>query len=228
MRNYVFIFFSLYMLIGCNEKNTISKGIQYQVTISRTSKTIKELQESYEIDSLSYQSMKELCLAFDVLPARKSDLNFIDTLITYHYDFSFAGYIAAKFVQILKNDTSCILTQVYYDNNEEDKEGKSFNIKGYISGKSRQVYAKKYKQITINKNIWNQLVADFKQIKFFDIGRESCDAIVMDGTYSELTFCTQQKLHVVKRHACFHKPFYELCDKIDLLSPNPLHREITY
>ena len=181
----------------------------------------EEIRQNY-LDSLHYEQEKKIAAFLDLEPSRKTEINFSDTIITYHYDFSFAGMISGKYIQIIKTDSSSYLTQVYYAN---DKKGgtKSFPFINSLTGEDMgNLYPDRFKCIKLSLEIWNTLISAFDNLNFLNLTEENCGRLVLDGTYSTIVFHCQSRTHKVERHHCYDKQFFNLFMSIDSLSPDPI------
>lgn len=180
-------------------------------------------QEASEIQALdSFE--QGLTLFLGLLPPKTAALKAGDTLITLNHDYSFAGWIGAKYTQILKTTTSLQLTQVAYENYKDKGDTREgFTLRNLLTGMEfGKVYPIQFQQKKITIAQWNVLIAQLEVAQFLAMGKEDCGRMVLDGTHTYIVFHTPTHTHKVSRHDCPTPAFYQLARQIDKLSPNPI------
>lgn len=178
-------------------------------------------QETKAVDSTE----EELILFLGLLPPKTAALQAGDTLITLLHDYSFAGFIGAKYTQIFKTTTSLQLTQVAYENykDREDSRREGLTLRNPLTGMNfGKVYPTHYKQKDLTLAQWDSLTTNLQASQFLAMGKEDCGRLVLDGTYTYIVFHTLTHTHKVSRHDCPAPIFYQLAQQIDSLSPDPI------
>ena len=204
------------------EKEELQQKLKDSLFLLEKNK-VDAIREAKYLDSVSYKFEKELSLFLGLQPSRTSSVGISDTIITFNHDFSYAGYLGGKFVQIFKNDSIISLTQVFYTNGKKEGE-KSFSVINTLTGENQgDLYSDGFRAIPLSLKKWNALVAMINKYNFLNLGKENCGRIVLDGTFTTITFNNDLKTHSVYRHNCPSRNFHNLAVKIDSLSPDPLN-----
>lgn len=215
------------LFLACNDpvltleqKNT--QFLQKQLQDSLTRITIKEQTKAISSEWEQNRTHRQLALFLKIMPATTRKLNPQDTLLTFHHDFSFAGFMGAKYAQVLRTPTTIQLTQVVYTNRGEKRDS-AIVLKNLLTGQDLgKFYSSYYKQVALSQKDWRSLMKSIQTIHFFEMGQEDCGGIVLDGTFSSLIFHSKTQTHQVERHNCLDQAFYQLAQQVEDLSPDPI------
>ena len=215
------------MFLACNDpvltleqKNTqlLQKQLQDSLTTIVIEKQVNAVSLEFEQNSIYTQ----LALFLKIVPTTTKKLNPQDTLLTVHHDFSFAGFMGAKYTQLLRTPTTIQLTQVVYTNRGEEGDS-AIVLKNLLTGQHLgKFYPSYYKQVALSQQTWQALMKSMQAAHFKEMGQEDCGRMVLDGTFSSLIFHSKTQTHQVKRHNCPDQAFYELAQQIEDLSPDPI------
>ena len=216
------------LFLACNDsvltleqKNTqfLQKQLQDSLTTITIETQVSASSSEYEQNRINTQ----LAHFLKIVPATTKKLNPQDTLLTFHHDFSFAGFMGAKYTQLLRTPTMIQLTQVVYTNRGEEGDS-AIVLKNLLTGQNLgKFYPSYYKQIALSQQIWQALMETMQAVHFFEMGQEDCWRMVLDGTFSSLIFHSKTQTHQVKRHNCPDQAFYQLARQIENLSPDPIN-----
>ncbi|MGH1338077.1 MAG: hypothetical protein ACRBFS_18290 [Aureispira sp.] len=223
---FLFLFISS-LLMACQEaslspEQDASLLAIAQVTDSLATLAVEQETRATKLEQELQGLHTQLALFLNILPVTTRTLGEQDTLLTLHYDFSFAGFLGAKYTQLHRTTAGIQLTQVIYTNRGE-KGDRSFALINPMTGQNiGRVYASYYKQVSLSSVTWQDLMARIQAVKFFDMEEEDCGRLVTDGTFLSLVFHTPTKSHEVDRHNCPDEAFYNLGRHIEYLSPDPI------
>ncbi len=213
--NKLLILVFILVLISCKSK---VENIQLEDELSLRSDS------AMNVINGQYQAQMDSFVRYlGILPSGSISENPQDTMITFIYNYSFAGAYAGKYSQILKTDSGAYFTQVFYRDGKKKKEEGFRFVNFFTKDTSRKrIYAEQYKKCLLSENEWNSLISEFEKRKFFEMNPNEEDTEVFDATYSDLIFQSASREYQVSRINKGDADFYYLCKKVDGLSKDTL------